>query len=69
MRKVIFQFILFLSLVYANEKPYVLIISFDGFRYDYINWAETPNFDYIAKHRSPRTCKAQATHDALRSSA
>ena len=69
MRKVIFQYILIFSLVVAKEKPYVLMVSFDGFHYDYVNWVDTPNFDYIAKHRSPRTCKAQATHDALRSSA
>ena len=50
MRKVILQFILFFSLVGAEEKPYILMVSFDGFRYDYMNWTETPNFDYVEKN-------------------
>ena len=50
MRKVILQFILFFSLVRAEEKPYILMVSFDGFRYDYMNWTETPNFDYVEKN-------------------
>ncbi|SVD74134.1 uncharacterized protein METZ01_LOCUS426988, partial [marine metagenome] len=26
------------------------MVSFDGFRYDYMNWTETPNFDYVEKN-------------------
>ena len=29
------------------EKPYVLMVSFDGFRYDYTEKTDTPNFDYL----------------------
>ena len=35
---------------YLNENSidkYVIMISFDGFRYDYSNRVDTPNFDYI----------------------
>lgn len=30
-----------------REKPYVVVISFDGFRHDYIDRVETPNFDRL----------------------
>ena len=33
----------------SNEDQYVLLVSFDGFRYDYTNRLETPNFDYLVK--------------------
>ena len=35
----------YLSLLSANSDEYVLLISFDGFRYDYIDMADTPTFD------------------------
>jgi alkaline phosphatase D len=39
---------LFLTLLSANKNDqYVLLISFDGFRADYIDWYDTPNFDQI----------------------
>lgn len=31
------------------DKPYVIMISFDGFRHDYVDRVETPNFDRIAR--------------------
>ncbi|NOZ03617.1 MAG: alkaline phosphatase family protein [FCB group bacterium] len=31
------------------ERPYVLLISFDGFRADYLDWYDTPNFDQLAR--------------------
>ena len=31
----------------TNNKNYVLLISFDGFRDDYISWYDTPNFDQL----------------------
>ena len=34
-----------LSLLFSYNDEYVLVISFDGFRYDYLDMAETPNFD------------------------
>jgi len=30
-------------------KPYVLLVSFDGFRADYLEWYETPNFDRLTR--------------------
>lgn len=30
------------------SKPYLILISFDGFRYDYLDRFETPNFDRVA---------------------
>ena len=40
-----YLFILFLSLLIPNNEKYTLVISFDGFRHDYINRVPTPNFD------------------------
>ena len=42
--------ILFLSLCYSNyqnNSPIVLLVSFDGFRYDYTDMIDTPNFDFL----------------------
>jgi len=33
----------------AGEKPYVLIVSFDGFRWDYLNRGITPNLQKLAE--------------------
>jgi len=33
----------------AKTGPYVVMLSLDGFRWDYTNKTSTPNFDYIAK--------------------
>ena len=30
------------------DKPYVVLVSFDGFRHDYMEMFETPNFDRVA---------------------
>jgi alkaline phosphatase D len=32
-----------------NEKPYVILVSLDGFRWDYGRYFDTPNLDAIAK--------------------
>ena len=32
-----------------KEKPYLVIVSLDGFRWDYATMAETPNLDSLAK--------------------
>ncbi len=45
----ILQFIFFIPLEISAEEPYVLMVSFDGFRYDYMDWVDTPNFDYFEK--------------------
>jgi predicted AlkP superfamily pyrophosphatase or phosphodiesterase len=36
-----------LTLYLQAETPYVLMVSFDGFRYDYMEMADTPNLDHI----------------------
>ena len=38
-------FIIILSLLLPNSDKYTLVVSFDGFRHDYINRVPTPNFD------------------------
>ena len=38
---------LILLVISSQAQPYVLLISFDGFRWDYIDRGITPNFDYI----------------------
>ncbi|GAB5410113.1 MAG: ectonucleotide pyrophosphatase/phosphodiesterase [Balneolaceae bacterium] len=37
------------SLVAQKETPKLLLVSFDGFRPDYLSKTETPNFDKLAK--------------------
>jgi predicted AlkP superfamily pyrophosphatase or phosphodiesterase len=44
-------FFLFLSiLLSAQPKPYVLLVSFDGFRWDYLNRNVTPNLDKVIEN-------------------
>ncbi|HEX6941126.1 MAG TPA: ectonucleotide pyrophosphatase/phosphodiesterase [Longimicrobiales bacterium] len=31
------------------DAPYVVVVSFDGFRHDYLDWFETPNFGRVAR--------------------
>jgi len=50
--KLSFKIFLILTLVSvitleAQTQPYVILISFDGFRWDYVNRGITPNFDII----------------------
>jgi predicted AlkP superfamily pyrophosphatase or phosphodiesterase len=46
--------------LYAQPQPYVILISFDGFRWDYVDRGITPNFDYMKEHgvsaKSLRPC-------------
>jgi predicted AlkP superfamily pyrophosphatase or phosphodiesterase len=37
-------------LISAQDKPYVVMLSLDGFRWDYTEKVNTPNLDYIAKN-------------------
>ena len=37
--------VILLSIVFSIEEKYTLVISFDGFRYDYLSFVDTPNFD------------------------
>ena len=34
----------------AQTQPYVILISFDGFRWDYVDRGITPNFDFIKEN-------------------
>lgn len=47
MQKIIFLFILFFIVGFASDSPYVLMVSFDGFRHDFTTIADTPNFDKL----------------------
>lgn len=46
MKKLIFILFLSISLL-AQNKPYVILVSFDAFRWDYLNRGLTPNLDKI----------------------
>ncbi len=48
MKKIIFIWLIFISSsLIAQPKPYVLLVSFDGFRWDYANRKITVNLDSI----------------------
>ncbi len=48
--KIIFFFLFCLSSLFAQTQPYVILISFDAFKWDYVDRNITPNFDYIKEH-------------------
>ncbi len=44
------QLFLLLGLLWGQAgQPYVLVVSFDAFRPDYLHWVETPNFNRLAE--------------------
>ena len=45
----IYIFLLFSLLFSSDKEEYVILVSFDGFRYDYDERVETPYFDYLKK--------------------
>lgn len=47
---ILFLSIISCSFVAQKEVPKVLLVSFDGFRADYLSKTETPNFDKLAKN-------------------
>ncbi len=53
-------FLFSLTSIYSQAKPYVILISFDGFRWDYVDREITPHFDFIGEHgvsaKSLRPC-------------
>jgi len=50
LKKILFT-ILFTSIfVIAQPKPYVLLVSFDGFRWDYLNRDITPNLEKVIEN-------------------
>ena len=48
--KIIFFILFSLSTLIAQTQPYLILISFDAFRWDYVNRNITPNFDYMKEH-------------------
>ena len=34
----------------SNSEQYVILVSFDGFRYDYADRVDTPSFDFLEKN-------------------
>jgi len=49
MKKLLIIFFILVSIAKAENKPYVLLVSFDGFRWDYLNRGLTPNIDKLIK--------------------
>ncbi|MBN2349401.1 MAG: alkaline phosphatase family protein [Bacteroidales bacterium] len=53
-QRILITIILFLTgisfILCAQDKPYVVLLSLDGFRWDYINKVPTPNIDSIILH-------------------
>jgi predicted AlkP superfamily pyrophosphatase or phosphodiesterase len=47
MKKILFIFLLFICSVYGQSKPYVVLVSIDAFRWDYINRGITPSLSQI----------------------
>jgi predicted AlkP superfamily pyrophosphatase or phosphodiesterase len=47
-RYIICLFLFFTTLAYGGNKPYVILISFDGFRWDYLDRGLTPNLNKLA---------------------
>jgi predicted AlkP superfamily pyrophosphatase or phosphodiesterase len=48
-KKVFSLFFLSITILFAQSKPYVILISFDGFRWDYPNRGLTPNIEIMKK--------------------
>jgi ectonucleotide pyrophosphatase/phosphodiesterase family member 5 len=46
----VFVFTLVSVTIFAQSKPYVILISFDGFRWDYVNRGITPNIDSVKEN-------------------
>ena len=49
MGKILILILLWISSLEAENRSYVLLVSFDGFRADYLDWYDTPNFDRLAQ--------------------
>jgi predicted AlkP superfamily pyrophosphatase or phosphodiesterase len=47
---VILAFFVILSTIYGSGKPYVLLVSYDGFRWDYLNRGITPNLENVKQN-------------------
>lgn len=59
-KSLLFILIFLIAGLHAQSQPYVILISFDGFRWDYVDRGITPNFDYIKENgvsaKSLRPC-------------
>ena len=49
MGKILILILLWISSLEAENRSYVLLVSFDGFRADYLDWYDTPHFDRFAE--------------------
>jgi len=49
LQKLIIILVVFIKVSVGSDEPYVIMVSFDGFRHDYMNKTETPNFDKLEK--------------------
>ena len=59
MIKKLLPIILILSgIVFSQDESYVIMVSFDGFRYNYTDRVHTPSFDYMRDHG----VKAESLH-------
>ena len=49
LKVILIYLLIIISLIFCsdNEDQYVILVSFDGFRYDYTERVRTPNFDYL----------------------
>jgi predicted AlkP superfamily pyrophosphatase or phosphodiesterase len=60
LKSILFTILILVSFGQAQTKPYVILISFDGFRWDYVDRGITPHFDYIKENgvsaKSLRPC-------------
>jgi len=45
LKNILLIVLLLLSTIFSKDDEYTLVISFDGFRYDYLDFVDTPNFD------------------------
>ncbi|MFQ6607479.1 MAG: ectonucleotide pyrophosphatase/phosphodiesterase [Fidelibacterota bacterium] len=48
-QNIIILMIVLSTWIFTQDKSYVVMVSFDGFRYDYTDYAVTPNFDRVAE--------------------
>ena len=49
-KPIYFIIIIFTASINAGNDQYVLLVSMDGFRADYLEIIDTPNFDKMAKN-------------------
>lgn len=50
MKRIYFILIFLINIIISAQKPYVLLVSFDGFRWDYLERGLTPNLEKIRQN-------------------